>query len=157
LAVPGHTRGHLAYWDPSRNRVFTGDSLFAGGCGKVFDAMADMAQSLDRLAGLPGQTEVYCGHEYTLANLRFALAVDPNNAALIARYRTAQATRERGVPTLPSRIALEKATNPFLRRLEPEILDAVCAYSGLAISSPGESFEALRKWKDSFQDPTTVP
>jgi hypothetical protein len=88
--------------------------LFAGGCGKVFGAMADMAQSLDRLASLPEQTEVYCGHEYTLANLRFAVAVDPNNTALLARYRTEQAQRERGMPTLPSTIALEKATNPFL-------------------------------------------
>ena len=156
LAVPGHTRGHLAYWDPSRGRVFTGDSLFAGGCGRVFDSMADMARSLERLASLPDQTQVYCGHEYTLANLRFAIAVDPHNVALLARYRTEQATRERGMPTLPSTIAREKATNPFLRVLEPEIAEAISNHTGLAVSTAGESFAALRKWKDSFQDQPTV-
>jgi hydroxyacylglutathione hydrolase len=156
LAVPGHTRGHLAYWDPPRGRVFTGDSLFAGGCGRVFDSMADMAQSLQRLASLPDQTQVYCGHEYTLANLRFAIAVDPDNVALRARYRTEQATRERGMPTLPSTIALEKATNPFLRVLEPEIVEAISNHTGLAVGTAGESFAALRKWKDSFQDQPTV-
>jgi hydroxyacylglutathione hydrolase len=150
IAVPGHTRGHLAYWDQVRGRVFTGDSLFAGGCGKVFDSMSDMAQSLDRLAGLPDETEVYCGHEYTLENLRFAMAVDPNNAALLARYRTDQATRERGMPTSPSTIALEKATNPFLRALEPDIVAAIRAHTGLAVSTPSAAFEALRKWKDVF-------
>lgn len=157
MTVPGHTRGHLAYWDQVHGRVFTGDSLFAGGCGKVFDSMADMARSLDRLASLPDQTEVYCGHEYTLANLRFAIAVYPHNAALLARYRAAQATRARGMPTLPSTIALEKATNPFVRVLEPGIVDAIRNHTGLAVSTASESFAALRKWKDTFQDRATVP
>lgn len=150
MAVPGHTRGHLAYWDEARDRVFTGDSLFAGGCGKVFDSMSDMAQSLDKLASLPEQTEVYCGHEYTLTNLRFAMAVDPDNTALLARYRTEQAKRERGLPTVPSTIALEKATNPFLRLLEPEILGALRAHTNHAVSTPGEGFATLRNWKDAF-------
>ena len=150
IAVPGHTRGHLAFWDRARERVFTGDSLFSGGCGLVFDSMAGMAQSLDRLAGLPEQTKVYCGHEYTLTNLRFAMAVDPNNTALLARYRTEQAKRERGMPTVPSTIALEKTTNPFLRLLEPDIVEAIRTRTGLAVSTPGASFEALRNWKNAF-------
>ena len=150
LAVPGHTRGHLAFWDQARDRVFTGDSLFAGGCGIVLDSMSDMAESLARLARLPGQTDVYCGHEYTLANLRFAMAVDPNNAALLARYKTEQAKRERGLPTVPSTIALEKTTNPFLRLLEPDIVKAIHAHTGLAVSTASASFEALRNWKNSF-------
>jgi hydroxyacylglutathione hydrolase len=150
IAVPGHTRGHLAFWDRARDRVFTGDSLFSGGCGLVFDSMSDMAQSLARLAGLPEQTKVYCGHEYTLANLRFAMAVDPNNAALLARYKTEQAKRDRGIPTVPSTIALEKTTNPFLRLLDPDIVEAIHAHTGLAVSSASASFEALRNWKNAF-------
>jgi len=150
MAVPGHTLGHLAFWDQARERVFTGDTLFAGGCGKVFSTMSNMAQSLDKLASLPDQTEVYCGHEYTLANLRFAMAVDPNNAVLLARYRTEQAKREHGMSTLPSTIALEKATNPFLRVLEPDIVASIRTQKGLEVSTPSESFEALRKWKDTF-------
>jgi len=150
IAVPGHTRGHLAFWDRARERVFTGDSLFNGGCGLVFDSLSDMAQSLARLAGLPEQTKVYCGHEYTLANLRFAIAVEPNNAALQARVRHEQAKRELGMPTLPSTIALEKATNPFLRVLEPDIVEAIRARTGLTASTAGANFEALRSWKDAF-------
>jgi hydroxyacylglutathione hydrolase len=151
MAVPGHTRGHLVYWDQARGRVFTGDTLFAGGCGKVFGgSMLDMVRSLDQLAGLPEQTEVYCAHEYTLENLRFAIAVDPNNTALLARYRTEQAKRERGIPTLPSTIALEKATNPFLRVLEPDIVDSIRNHTGLAVSTSSESFAALRNWKNVF-------
>jgi hydroxyacylglutathione hydrolase len=150
MAVPGHTLGHLAYWDQVPTGSLPGTPCFAGGCGKVFGAMPDMAQSLDKLASLPEQTEIYCGHEYTLANLRFAIAVDPNNTALLARYRTEQAERERGMPTLPSTIALEKATNPFLRVLEPDIVEAIRAHTGLAFSTPSENFEALRHWKDTF-------
>lgn len=150
MAVPGHTRGHLAFWDRRQGRVFTGDSLFAGGCGKVFDSMSDMAQSLYRLASLPEHTEVYCGHEYTLANLRFAMAVEPDNKALLARHRAEQAKRGRGEPTSPSTIALEKATNPFLRLLEPDVLHALRTRTGHQFSTPGENFEALRNWKDSF-------
>jgi len=150
MAAPGHTRGHLAYWDQARDRVFTGDTLFAGGCGIVLDSMSDMARSLAKLASLPEQTKVYCGHEYTLANLRFAMAVDSNNAALLARYSAEQAKRERGVPTVPSTIALEKTTNPFLRLLEPDVVEAIRARTGLAVSTPGASFEALRNWKNKF-------
>ena len=120
------------------------------GCGRVFGSMSDMAQSLDKLASLPEQTEIYCGHEYTLANLRFAIAADPNNTALLARYRIEQTKRERGMPTLPSTIALEKATNPFLRLLEPDIVEAIRTHTGLSVSTSSENFEALRNWKDAF-------
>jgi hydroxyacylglutathione hydrolase len=151
MAVPGHTRGHLVYWDQAQDRVFTGDTLFAGGCGKVFGgSMLDMVRSLDKLASLPEQTEVYCAHEYTLENLRFAITVDPNNTALLARYRTEQAKRERGMPTLPSTIALEKATNPFLRVLEPDVVEAIRTHTGLALNTPSANFEALRNWKNAF-------
>jgi hydroxyacylglutathione hydrolase len=150
MAVPGHTRGHLAFWDRARGRVFTGDTLFSGGCGLVFDSMSDMAQSLGKLASLPEHTEVYCGHEYTLTNLRFAMAVDPENAALHDRFRAEQAKRERNIPTVPSTVALEKTTNPFLRLREPDIVAAVRAHTGLAVSTPGEIFAALRKWKNTF-------
>ena len=109
-----------------------------------------MVGSLDKLAGLREQTEVYCAHEYTLENLRFAIAVDPNNTALLARYRTEQAKRERGMPTLSSTIALEKATNPFLRVLEPDIVEAIRAHTGLALSTPSANFEALRNWKNTL-------
>jgi hydroxyacylglutathione hydrolase len=150
IAVPGHTRGHLAYWDRTSARVFTGDSLFAGGCGKVFDSMSDMADSLSRLASLPQETQVYCGHEYTMENLRFAIAVDPDNTDLQARYRIEQAKRDRGAPTVPSSMAVEKATNPFLRLLEPAIVEAVRARTGRRVSTSSASFEALRQWKDEF-------
>jgi hydroxyacylglutathione hydrolase len=150
IAVPGHTRGHLAYWDRARDRVFTGDSLFAGGCGKVFDSMSNMAASLSKLASLPDRTLVYCGHEYTMANLRFALAVDPENSALQARYTFEQAKRDRGAPTVPSTIAVEKATNPFLRLLQPEIVEALRIRTGVQVSTSNASFEALRNWKDAF-------
>jgi hydroxyacylglutathione hydrolase len=150
MAVPGHTRGHLAYWDKAYGRVFTGDSLFAGGSGLVFDSMSDMAQSLEKLASLPEKTKLYCGHEYTLANLRFAMAVDPNNQALLDRYRSEQSKRERGMPTLPSTIALEKATNPFLRVLEPNVVEAIRKHTGVVVTTPSASFEALRNWKSAF-------
>ena len=150
MAVPGHTRGHLAYWDKAHDRVFTGDSLFAGGCGLVFDSMSDMAQSLGKLASLPEQTRLYCGHEYTLANLRFAMAVDPKNQALLDRYRSEQAKQERGTPTVPSTIALEKATNPFLRMLEPNIVEAIRTHTGTVVTTPSAALEALRNWKNDF-------
>jgi hydroxyacylglutathione hydrolase len=150
MAVPGHTRGHLAFWDKAHDRVFTGDSLFAGGCGLVFDSMSDMAQSLDKLAQLPEQTKVYCGHEYTMANLRFALAVDSHNPALLDRCRTDLAKQQRRMPTVPSTIALEKATNPFLRVLEPDIVEAIRTHTGVVVTTPGAAFEALRTWKNTF-------
>jgi hydroxyacylglutathione hydrolase len=151
LAVPGHTRGHIVFLDRQRDWVFTGDTLFAGGCGKVFGgSMQDMIDSLDILTGLPPQTQIYCAHEYTLANLRFALAVEPANRELAARYEAEQRKRDAGLPTLPSTIGMERATNPFLRVMEPQVLDTLRRQRGVDASTRVASFEALRSWKNEF-------
>lgn len=159
IDVPGHTRGHIAYYSgphPSSNGdgdplVFCGDTLFAAGCGRLFEGTPQqMHASLARLAALPSDTRVYCGHEYTLANLRFARTVEPDNSAMIAREREAIATRERGAPTLPSTIGLERATNPFLRSDEPAVRRAADQRKPGAGASAIETFTAIRQWKDSF-------
>lgn len=153
LAVPGHTRGHLAFLERARGWLFTGDTLFGGGCGKVFGgSMQSMVDSLDRLASLPAQTQVYCAHEYTLANLRFALVVEPSNPDLAARFEADARKREQGLPTLPSTMGLERATNPFLRLLETQVLEALRAQRGVEAGTRVASFEALRSWKNEFKD-----
>ena len=116
LDTPGHTKGHISYWIPSAHVAFVGDTLFAMGCGRVFEGNAElMWGSLCKLAALPPDTYVYCGHEYTLANARFALGIEPENAELQARVKEVEAKRARGETTLPTRIDIELATNPFLR------------------------------------------
>lgn len=151
LAVPGHTKGHIVFIERERQWLFSGDTLFAGGCGKVFGgSMEAMIDSLDRLASLPAQTEVYCAHEYTLSNLRFALAVEPTNSALAARVEAETRKRDLDLPTLPSTIGLERATNPFLRVMEPEVLQSLAKARGVAAASRVASFEALRSWKNEF-------
>jgi hydroxyacylglutathione hydrolase len=148
IAVPGHTLGHLAYY--GEGRLFCGDTLFAGGCGRLFEGTArSMAESLARLAALPDDTQVYCAHEYTEANLRFALAVEPGNHALRHRAGEAAARRARGLSTVPSTLAVEKATNPFLRCQMPEVA-AAARSRGMTESDPVAVFAALRAWKDSF-------
>ena len=152
LAVPGHTQGHLAYLDKERGWLFTGDTLFAGGCGKVFGgSMATMLGSLDRLSSLPGDTLVYCAHEYTLANLSFALAVEPSNFELAARMKADTHKRQIGAPTLPSTISMERATNPFLRVLEPEVMATLTTQRDVHTHTREGNFEALRLWKDQFK------
>jgi len=152
LAVPGHTRGHLAFLERSRGWLFTGDTLFGGGCGKVFGgSMQAMVDSLDRLAGLPAQTQVYCAHEYTLANLRFALAVETSNLDLVDRFEAETRKRNQGLPTLPSTIGLERATNPFLRVLEPQVVKTLREERGVAVDTRVASFQALREWKNEFK------
>jgi len=151
LGVPGHTKGHIVFFERQRGWLFSGDTLFGGGCGKVFGgSMQAMIDSLDRLASLPGETQVYCAHEYTLANLRFAMTVEPGNPALAARQKADDLKRELGLPTLPSTIALERATNPFLRVMEPELLDTLRRERGTEPTTRVSSFEALRAWKDEF-------
>jgi len=151
LAVPGHTKGHIVFLERQRNWVFTGDTLFAGGCGKVFGgSMQAMIESLDRLATLPAQTQVYCAHEYTLDNLRFARAVEPDNRDLIARIEAESRKRDAGLPTVPSTIGLERATNPFLRVMEPQVLQTLRTERGVDASTRVASFEALRAWKSAF-------
>jgi len=155
LDVPGHTRGHIAYVctsEPDAPLLFCGDTLFAAGCGRLFEGTASqMHASLTKLASLPSNTLVYCAHEYTLSNLRFAHAVEPESADLAERVIDATAKRTRDEPTLPSTIALERATNPFLRADCPAVREAAERYSTGASSSPVATFAALRLWKDSFR------
>jgi len=155
--VPGHTRGHIAYvahLDDDREPplLFCGDTLFAAGCGRLFEGTASqMHASLAKLAALPSETRVYCAHEYTLANLRFAHAVEPDNDALAERIANATAMRERGEPTLPSTIALERATNPFLRADQTTVRRAAEHFRSGAGASPVATFAALRSWKDEYR------
>lgn len=150
--VPGHTLDHIAFFhDGDQPVLFCGDTLFAGGCGRLFEGdAAMMLNSLDSLAALPAATRVYCAHEYTLANLAFAQAVEPENEALLQRVKQAQATREAGRPTVPSDIATELATNPFLRCREPSIPASLASRGMLAGEEPAEVFAAVRAWKDNF-------
>jgi len=152
LAVPGHTLDHIAYWSPELAVLFCGDTLFAAGCGRLFEGSpAQMHASLSRLAALPAATRVYCTHEYTLGNLRFARAVEPGNLALQQRQSAAIAQRERGEPTVPSSIALEQATNPFLRCAEESVRQAARPLLGAApADDPVAVFAAIRAWKDRF-------
>lgn len=116
LEVPGHTTGAIAYYSPAARAVFTGDTLFLSGCGRLFEGTpAQMFESLGKLKRLPGDTRVYCGHEYTISNTRFALTVEPENAALKARLAAAEAARAEGKPTVPATMDEERAANPFLR------------------------------------------
>ena len=153
LDVPGHTAGHIAYaGDIDGPVVFCGDTLFAGGCGRLFEGTAaQMWTSLRKLAALPPGTRAYCAHEYTLANLRFAQAVEPRSAALAARIGRDGATRAAGRPTVPSTIADELATNPFLRADEPAVRRAAEEHAGTPLAGPVASFAALRQWKNDFR------
>jgi hydroxyacylglutathione hydrolase len=155
LDMPGHTRGHIAYVTEGQPErwLFCGDTLFAGGCGRLFEGTpAQMSGSLAKLAALPGDTFVFCAHEYTLANLRFAAAVEPDNQALQLRLVSEAGKRADGVPTVPSTIELEQATNPFLRATKPGIVASLEA-AGRARpgASPTELFAALREWKNVFK------
>ncbi|ABI57336.1 hydroxyacylglutathione hydrolase [Alkalilimnicola ehrlichii MLHE-1] len=147
LDVPGHTAGHIAL--VADGALFSGDALFAGGCGRLFEGTPEqMYASLGKLAALPEATRVYCGHEYTLANLRFAHQVEPDNPNLTQRLRQAEAARQRGEPTVPSRMADEHATNPFLRAHLPAVRTAAERWSGQTLDEPVAVFAALRRWKD---------
>ncbi|KAB7766285.1 hydroxyacylglutathione hydrolase [Xanthomonas maliensis] len=149
LAVPGHTRSHLAF--VGDGRLFCGDTLFSLGCGRMFEGTApQMFDSLQRLAALPGETQVCCGHEYTLRNAAFALHVDPTNAALQRRQQEAQAMRHAARPTLPISLASELATNPFLRTDAAEIRAAIGRRNANATSDV-DVFAELRRWKDDFR------
>ena len=148
LDIPGHTRAHIAYY--GAGSLFCGDTLFACGCGRVFEGTPQqMYASLEKLRALPDETKVYCGHEYTLANIGFAKGVEPGNAALSAREARDRRLREAGKPTLPSRLGEEKATNPFLRCTEPAVVDSVNQYLGMRVSDPVRVFAAIREWKNN--------
>ena len=148
-AVTGHTLGHIAYYH--HGLLFCGDTLFAAGCGRLFEGTPEqMHHSLSRLAALPEDTLVYCTHEYTLSNLKFAAAVEPGNADIAARLEKVTRQRQNGVMTLPSTLALEKLTNPFLRTTETLVTQKVDERDGAQNRGPSEVFAALRAWKDTF-------
>jgi hydroxyacylglutathione hydrolase len=153
IDVPGHTAGHIAYFAARHAPplLFCGDTLFACGCGRLFEGTArQMVASLDALAALPASTLVHCAHEYTLSNIRFALTVEPGNAALQERAARDDATRQRGEPTVPSTLGLELATNPFLRCDAPEVRASVAGGTVDAVDRTA-IFAALRKKKDNFR------
>ena len=145
METPGHTSGHVSFYSADEKLLFAGDTLFSLGCGRLFEGTASqMWTSLSRLAGLPGDTKLYCGHEYTLSNAKFAIKHDPENSALRARISEAEALRAKGAFTLPSTLGREKETNPFLRAAEP----ALAASVGLTGHAPVEVFAALREAKN---------
>ncbi|MBB3104526.1 hydroxyacylglutathione hydrolase [Azomonas macrocytogenes] len=153
FAVPGHTLGHIAYFhdSPDAPFLFSGDTLFAGGCGRIFEGTpAQMLESLRQLAALPLSTMIYCAHEYTLSNLRFARAVEPQNKELAKRFEDVTQLRAKSRITLPSSLAEELATNPFLRCEEPAVRAAAIHLGVSAKASTEEIFAAIRAWKDKF-------
>jgi hydroxyacylglutathione hydrolase len=149
LDIPGHTAGHIAF--VGAQTVFSGDTLFAAGCGRLFEGTPrQMMDSLGKLAALPADTRVYCGHEYTVSNLRYALAVEPGNDAVRARQAREEAKRARGEPTLPSTIGEERLTNPFLRTDEASIRVAAERHAGRSLPDKVAVFAELRAWKNGF-------
>ena len=156
IDVPGHTRGHIAYFQAAAPggtpHLFCGDTLFACGCGRLFEGTpGQMLASLDALAALPGNTHVHCAHEYTLSNIRFALACDPGNAALRDWSREAASLRERGVPTLPTTIAHERAVNPFLRAGDAAVQAALTEALHEPVPDRLAAFTLMREWKNRFR------
>jgi hydroxyacylglutathione hydrolase len=149
LDIPGHTSGHIAY--VGHGMVFCGDTLFACGCGRLFEGTpAQMHASLAKLAALPGDTKVYCAHEYTLSNIAFARAVEPDNEALLQREFAEREKRGRNVPTVPSSIALELDTNPFMRSHVPAVLHAANTRAGLIHATAVDVLATIREWKNNF-------
>jgi hydroxyacylglutathione hydrolase len=145
--VPGHTRGHIAYWFKDSGALFCGDTLFSIGCGRLFEGTAQqMWNSLSRLRALPPQTRVYCAHEYTESNIKFAVSIDPHNAALQKRAAEVKALRAAGKYSVPSFLGDERAANPFLRADAPELAAAM----GLAGGNPADVFAEVRRRKDAF-------
>jgi hydroxyacylglutathione hydrolase len=155
IDVPGHTAGHIAYFADDvagRPLLFCGDTLFSGGCGRLFEGTpAQILASLDAFSALPADTRVCCAHEYTLSNLRFARAVDPDNQVLLHYQQHCEALRQRGQPTLPAVLGEELRINPFLRARHPEVARAAQAFNG---ADPGDAvavFAAIRQWKNDFR------
>jgi hydroxyacylglutathione hydrolase len=150
MEVPGHTAGHVAY--RGADFVLVGDTLFAGGCGRIFEGTPEqMHASLKRLADLPGETLVYCAHEYTIDNLQFAREVEPYNEALASRLEAARVARAEGRPTVPSTIDEELETNPFLRCHQSAVIAAAENWSGLDVPTDVDVFTIIRSWKDGWR------
>ncbi|MCE3285381.1 MAG: hydroxyacylglutathione hydrolase [Steroidobacteraceae bacterium] len=150
MAIPGHTLGHIAY--VGHGAIFCGDTLFSAGCGRLFEGTAaQMLDSLDRIADLPDATRVYCGHEYTLSNLRFASAVEPDNPDVREALADTGRKRERDEVTLPSTLGRERRINPFLRSRTSAVRSAAERHAGRRLSTDTEVFAAVRSWKDGFR------
>lgn len=148
FSVPGHTSGHIAYYFAGLGALFCGDTLFALGCGRLFEGTAEqMWDSLSKLRALPGDTQVYCAHEYTLSNARFAVTVDPDNPALARRAEEIKAARDRGEATVPFTLDEDRRTNPFLRADDPAVQAAV----GMGGADPAAVFAEIRRRKDVFR------
>lgn len=149
LDVPGHTSGAVAYY--ADGMVFSGDTLFTAGCGRMFEGTPpQMHASLSKFKALPDETLLYCGHEYTVANLKFAAAVEPNNEAIQKRLLEAKKLRANNQPTVPSTLKIEKQTNPFLRCEETSVINAASEHSNKKLEQAFEVFAAVRSWKDHF-------
>lgn len=152
LDIPGHTSGHVGYYsipDGCPPLLFCGDTLFSMGCGRLFEGTpAQMVSSLGKLTSLPPATLICCAHEYTLSNARWALTVEPENPALLARYDQALQQRADHLPTVPTSLQTELATNPFLRTREPDVVHAVTAYAKTPLATPVDVFACLREWKN---------
>jgi hydroxyacylglutathione hydrolase len=150
LSIPGHTLSHIAFW--GHGALFCGDTLFSAGCGRMFEGTPEqMNASLDRLRDLPPETQVYCGHEYTAANLRFALTVEPTNGAALEYQDSVARIRAAGSPTLPSTLSLEIRVNPFLRCDKPGVIAIAEQRAGKKLGTPADVFAVLRAWKDQFR------
>ncbi len=149
LDVPGHTSGAIAYY--TDDMVFSGDTLFSAGCGRMFEGTApQMHASLSKFKTLPDESLIYCGHEYTVSNLQFAATVEPENSIIRERLIEATKLRENSMPTVPTTVAIEKQSNPFLRCEEPDVINAASEHSAKKLLHPHEVFAAVRSWKDNF-------
>lgn len=149
IDLPGHTSGHIAYL--SQDNLFCGDTLFSGGCGRLFEGTPEqMLLSLEKLSALPERTHVYCAHEYTQANLNFALTVEPSNSELVLYYNQVLQQREKGIATIPTSIMLEKKINPFLRCDQPSLMTSAAEFSGNKVNDKLKAFTVIRAWKDNF-------
>lgn len=149
IAVPGHTSSHIAFY--GNNWLFCGDTLFSAGCGRVLcGSYEELFASLEQFKQLPDNTKVYCAHEYTLSNIKFALTVEPNNQRLQAYQQECLELRNADKITLPSNIGLEKQINPFLRCDKPEVIASACNYAKKDLRTPLDVFKVIRKWKDTF-------
>lgn len=150
MEIPGHTLDHICYH--TEDMLFCGDTLFAAGCGRVFEGTVEqMYHSLSALAALADNTRIYCGHEYTLSNLQFALQVEPNNPAIIQRLASVRLLRQQNQMTLPSTLEIERQTNPFLRCHLPSVQEAASRYCGKIVTDPVATFALIRTWKNSFK------
>ena len=149
IELPGHTSGHIAYL--TQDSLFCGDTLFSGGCGRLFEGTAaQMLNSLEKLSSLPEKTHVYCAHEYTKANLDFALTVEPSNRELVYYYNQVLQKRTQNIATIPTSILQEKMINPFLRCHRESLMASASEFSGKSVTDPLSAFTIIRAWKDNF-------